>query len=152
MDKLTEIPVPPTLSVNMVSFAKKYVKLRIVDGLSIGDICKELKVSTQTFYKWDKIDAFNEYLKALEATYVSADEVEAYNKVRQYILKMVSKDSPSDKHVEMFLKHFNHVVESENHKRMQQLGINTNATSSNFKTVEERKASLLERLQSPAMK
>ncbi|MFM9532397.1 phBC6A51 family helix-turn-helix protein [Lysinibacillus sp. IITD104] len=151
MDKINEIPVPLTLSEKMVSFAKKYVKLRIVDGLSIGDICKELKVSTQTFYKWDKIDAFNEYLKALEATYVNADEVEAYDKVRQYILKMVSKDNPSDKHVEMFLKHFNHVVEAENHKRMQQLGINTNGTSDS-KTVEERKASLLERLQSPTMK
>ncbi|WP_342533473.1 phBC6A51 family helix-turn-helix protein [Lysinibacillus sp. FSL K6-0057] len=152
MGKINEIPAPPSLSENMVSFAKKYVKLRIVDGLSIGDICKELKISTQTFYKWDKIDAFNEYLKALEATYVSADEVDAYNRVRQYILKMVSKDSPSDKHVDMFIKHFSYVVEAENHKRMQQLGINTNATSSNFKTVEERKASLLGRLQSPTMK
>ena len=151
MGKINEIPAPPSLSENMVSFAKKYVKLRIVDGLSIGDICKELKISTQTFYKWDKIDGFNEYLKALEAIYVNADEVEAYDKVRQYILKMVSKDNPSDKHVEMFLKHFNHVVESENHKRMQQLGINTNATS-DYKTVEERKASLLARLQSPTMK
>lgn len=141
-----EVYIPPTISKDMADFAKKFVKLRFVDGLSIGDICKELKISTQTFYKWKEIDAFNEYLKALEATYVSADEVEAYDKVRQYILKMVSKDNPSDKHVEMFLKHFNHVVESENYKRMQQLGINTNATSSNFKTVDERKASLLGRL------
>lgn len=146
MDKLTEIPVPPTLSENMVSFAKKYVKLRIVDGLAIGEICNELGTSTKTFYKWEKIDAFNEYLKALEASYITENEVDAYNHVRKHILKMVSKDNPSDRHVDMFIKHFSHVVEAENRKRMQQLGINTNATSSNFKTVEERKACLLGRL------
>lgn len=152
MDKINAIPAPSTLSENMVSFAKKYVKLRIVDGLAIGEICKTLGISTKTFYSWQENEAFSSYLKALEGAFITDDEVDAYNKVRQYILKMVSKDNPSDKHVEMFLKHFNHVVESENHKRMQQLSINTNATSSNFKTVEERKASLLARLKSPTMK
>ncbi|XRD24529.1 phBC6A51 family helix-turn-helix protein [Lysinibacillus fusiformis] len=146
MDKLTEIPVPPTLSENMVSFAKKYVKLRIVDGLAIGEICKKLGTSTKTLYSWQENEAFNSYLKTLEASYVNEDEIEAYNHVRKHILKMVSKENPSDRHVDMFIKHFSHVVEAENHKRMHRLGINTNATSSNFKTVEERKASLLGRL------
>lgn len=151
MGKINEVQAPPSLSSNMINFAKSYVKLRVVDGLSVGDICKTLGVSTKTLYSWKENEAFNSYLKALEATYVSDDEIEAYNKVRQYILKVVSKENPSDRHIELFLKHFQHVVESENHKRMQQLGINTNATS-DFKTVEERKASLLERLQSPTMK
>jgi len=147
MDKLKEMPVPQTLSENMVNFAKKYVKLRIVEGLAIGEICKTLGVSTKTFYSWQENEAFNSYLKKLEASYITDDEIQAYNHVRKHILKLVSRENPSDKHVEMYLKHFNHVVEAENHKRMQQLGINTNGTSDS-KTVEERKASLLARLQS----
>ncbi len=141
MDKLTEIPVPPTLSENMVSFAKKYVKLRIVDGLAIGEICKTLGVSTKTLYSWQENETFNSYLKKLEASFVTDDEIEAYAKVRKHILKMVSKENPTDKHVEMFLRHFPHVVEAENQKRMDKLGINKKTTS--HPTVEEMKASLL---------
>lgn len=144
MGKINEIPAPPSLSENMVSFAKKYVKLRIVDGLSVGDICKTLGVSTKTFYSWKEIEAFNSYLKALEASLVSEDEIEAYNNVRRHILKLVSRENPSERHLELFLKHFQHVVEAENRKRMDKLGINN--TTSEFVSVEERKRRLLSRL------
>jgi len=144
MDKINEIAPPPTLSENMVKFAKSYVKLRIVDGLSVGDICKTLGVSTKTFYSWKEIEAFNSYLKALEASLVSEDEIEAYNNVRRHILKLVSRENPSERHLELFLKHFQHVVEAENRKRMDKLGINN--TTSEFVSVEERKRRLLSRL------
>ncbi|MCL1701175.1 phBC6A51 family helix-turn-helix protein [Lysinibacillus sp. Bpr_S20] len=142
MDKINEIKPSPSLSENMVKFAKSYVKLRIVDGLSVGDICKTLGVSTKTFYSWKENEAFNSYLKALEASYVTEDEVHAYNHVRKHILKMVSKENPTDKHVEMFLKHFSHVAESESQKHMNELGISTNTRSSRLKEIEERRASL----------
>ena len=144
--KLLTVPVPQNLSADMVKVAKQYVQMRIVDGLSIGDICKRISISTKTFYKFQENDSFKDYLHALESSIVSEDEIDAYNSVRKYILKKVSGANPTDKHVEMFLTHFKFVVDSENHKRMSELGISNGSTTTEFISVEERKKRILERL------
>lgn len=141
---LKVIEVPATLSEDKVKFAQQFVKMRL-QGMAIDNICSELGHSTKTYYKWIKFDDFKWYVKEIESLYISDDERVAYASVKRYILKKVQEDNPSDKHVDMFFKYFEYVVDAENEKRMRELNIDT-GSKGNFKTVEERKASLLSRL------
>lgn len=135
---------PASLGEEQVKFAKQFVQMRFTDGMSISDACKALSTSTATFYRWKDEPAFSSYMNALEMDLVTEDERKAYSNVKAYIMKKVSVENPSDKHVEMFFKYFDYVITSENAKRSTQLGITTGVQD--FKTLEERKATLLTRL------
>lgn len=143
MDEKEIIP-PAVLNEKQIKVAQQFVKMRF-DGLSVEDACKAIPVSTATLYKWKaKQPVFASYMNALESSMVNEDEREAYKNVKAYIIRMVNVKNPSDKHVDMFMKHFEYVVNAENARRMAELGIITD--TKDFKTVEERKASLLTRL------
>ena len=144
---IKEVIPPTTLSKEQVKFAQQFVKMRFVDGLSIADACKTLSSSTATFYRWKEQPAFESYLKALESSMVADDEREAYRNVKAYILRKVNEANPSDKHIEMFMKHFEYVIEAENSRRMAELGITKTASGKqDFRTLDERKSILLSRL------
>jgi len=144
-NSLKVIEVPPTLSQDMVKFAQQFVRLRL-QGMAIANICSELSISTKTYYKWNEFDDFKWYVKELESLTISDDERIAYASVKKYILKKVQEENPSDKHVDMFFKYFEYVVDAENEKRMRELNIESSAKGSSFISVEERKANLLSRL------
>lgn len=146
MTEFHEVIPPAVLGEEQIKFAQQFVKMRFSDGMSVADACKAFGSSTATFYRWkENQPAFESYLKALQASMVNDDEREAYANVKKYILRKVNMDNPTDKHVDMFFKYFEFVVEAENAKRMDELGITTGRTA-DFRTVEERKASLLSRL------
>lgn len=144
MSEKKEITPPASLGTEQVKFIKQFVQMRFKDGMSISDACKAIGTSTASFYRWKDEAAFSAYMTALEMDLVTEDERKAYSNVKAYIMKKVSVENPSDKHVEMFFKYFDYVITSENAKRSSELGITTGVKD--FKTIEERKASLLTRL------
>lgn len=142
-----EIPVPASLSSEQVNLAKAFVMERHQTGISISDFLSKHSKSTKSWYEWLKQPEFESYLKALGGTIVSDDERQAYQIVKKKIMQMATKQSASVKEVELFLSTFSYVVESEKQERMKELGIvPAHEKTPTGKTVEDRKALLLQRL------
>ncbi|MFJ7727483.1 hypothetical protein ACIQXV_15130 [Neobacillus sp. NPDC097160] len=142
-----QIPVPSSLSPEQVNLAKAFVQERHTSGISVSDFLSKHGKSTKTWYEWQKDEVFDSYLKALGGTIVSDDEREAFQIVKKKIMQMATKQSASVKEVELFLSTFQYVVEAEKQDRMKELGIQpAHEKARNERTVEDRKAVLLQRL------
>ncbi|MGE6630748.1 phBC6A51 family helix-turn-helix protein [Bacillus sp. NPDC077027] len=148
MSEQKQIPVPSGITEEQARLAKLYVMERHQSGISVGDFCSKHGISTATWYgeSYMKNQVFESYLTALGGTVVSADEQEAYQIVKQKIMQMATKQSAGVKEIQLFLENFSHVVEADKQSRMKELGIVPEHEKGQFKTVEERKASLLARL------
>jgi Helix-turn-helix of insertion element transposase len=148
MENKKNIPVPSGITEEQSRLAKAYVMERHQSGINVADFCSKYGISTATWYgdTYMKNPMFESYLTALGGTVVSADEQEAYQIVKQKIMQMATKQSAGVKEIQLFLENFSHVVEADKQSRMKELGIVPEHEKGQFKTVEERKASLLSRL------
>ncbi len=143
-----EVKPPEQLNDRQITIAKEWVNNELNARLPQSEFCKNHNLSTATLAKLRKenID-FQNYVKALKGELISNDEVRAYQVAKQHIINRVNSDSPTEKEIQQFLEHFDYVVQYEKIKAMDALGINkAGESTSNNKSVEEKKTMLLNRL------
>ncbi|MEE6451712.1 phBC6A51 family helix-turn-helix protein [Gottfriedia acidiceleris] len=142
-----QIPLPSGLSTEQVNLAKAFVKERHQSGISINDFVTKHGKSTKTWYEWIKDEVFSSYLNALGGTIISEDERSSYQVVKRKIMSNATKASATVKDIELYLKTFSYIVDSERIERMIELGISpAHEKIGETRSVEEKKASLLARL------
>ncbi|ARK23657.1 hypothetical protein SporoP37_02425 [Sporosarcina sp. P37] len=144
---INAITVPSHLSDKAVSLAKQFVKSRMMDGFTIAEFCKSNGISTKTWYGFMEDEHFQDYLQQIQDAVIPTDEREAYEKIKKKIMQIADKQNPSVKEIELFTDTFAYVVEADKRERMDALGLTEEAVkASSFRTIEEKKASLLSRL------
>ncbi len=144
---INAITVPSNLSEKQAMLAKQFAKSRLMDGFTVANFCKEQGISTKTWYSNMEDESFQEYLHNVQGAIIPDDERTAYEAIKKKILEIAFKPSPSIKEIELFLGSFSYLVEADRREKMDALGLNeASAKSSSFKTVEEKKATLLSRL------
>lgn len=149
INALDKIPVPEGLKERQIKVAKEYViDKQTKEGFTIGDFCKDRNLSTATFYKWMEDYKFNSYIQNLQGEFITDDERQAYQVVKKKIMQRATSKNASLKEIELFLETFDYVVQDENHKALEKLGINPNKQNGNTdtRTVEQKKQALLNRL------
>ena len=145
---LDAIKKPDGISDRYAGIAKDYVRAKMMDGFTIGTFCKGHNLSTKTWYDLLEKDEFKAYISQLQAVLIPDDERQAYEQMKKHLLKIPYMQKPTSKDIELFLSVFSYVVEADKQERMQALGISDGKKSVDTRTVEERKASLFERLKS----
>ncbi|MGK7380020.1 phBC6A51 family helix-turn-helix protein [Planococcus sp. 1R117A] len=143
---LALIPVPATLNDKQIELATSYARGKLMDGFTISEFCKNQGISTKTWYSYLENDDFKQYLDAVMGSVVPDDERQAFAAMKKHVMKFAYKQNPTPKEIELFYQTFGYIAESDKRDQMEKLGLNEVKTGSDFKTVEERKASLLSRL------
>ncbi|WP_163971816.1 phBC6A51 family helix-turn-helix protein [Oceanobacillus halotolerans] len=147
-NKINDVKVPPQLTERQAHIAREWVDNEMNTGLTINQFCSKHSLSSATFTKWKNTNIdFQTYCQALKGELISSDELRAYEVVKRHILERVNSANPTEKDINMFIENFDYVVKFQQAKAMQKLGINNKGeASTDTRTVEEKKASLLSRL------
>ncbi|WP_010530919.1 phBC6A51 family helix-turn-helix protein [Lentibacillus jeotgali] len=148
MGGMMNIEPPEKLTERQVKIAKAWVQNGLNNRLPQGEFVKKFNMSTATLSKWLKNPDFSAYVQELKGELISSDELRAYDVVKKHILARVNSDNPTEKEINMYLEHFDYVVQYEKQKAMQRMGITEKGKPSDDRTVEDKKASLLTRLKS----
>jgi hypothetical protein len=141
------VPVPQSLSDRQIKVAKAWVQNEMNEGLNQSDFCRKLNLSTATLHKWLKDIAFSKYVQDLKGQVISEDEILAYHAVKRHILQRVQKQNPTDKDIQLFTENFEYVIRHEQQKAMEKLGITPEGKQDDSRSIEDKKAALLQRLQ-----
>lgn len=145
---IDNIPVPMSVNEKQATLARKYVKANVEGNLNIQAFCKENNISTKTLYVWLENPDFKWYLDEIQNVVIPSSEMEAYQKIKQHILKIADKNNPNIKDIQLFLDTFSYVVEADKRERMRELGISDSNKPLTDETLEDKKAVLLQRLTS----
>lgn len=145
-----KVPVPAGLSERQKSIAEAYAKDQMKDGFTIGGFCTEQGISTKTFYstEYKENALFTQYVNSLVDKAIPEDEMAAFRKMKRHLLKFAEKENPTTKEMQMFFEAFDYIREADKRQQMERLGLSNSPAnnSGSTKSIEERKASLLERL------
>lgn len=147
------IKIPSKLTDKQVMLAKSFAGRKLEDGFTVGNFCKSHGMSTATWYVYMENYDFANYLREVSDAIIPNDEKEAYAKIKKKIMQISEKDNPSIKELELFNSTFSYVIEADKRERIEALGLSDESIKAgSFKTVAERKASILSRLQGDEMK
>ena len=143
------VPVPKGLdSIQQIEIAKAYSKAQMKEGFTIEGFCKDQHISTKTFYKYKENPAFTKYLGDLVTSLAPEDEMQAYEKMKQHVLKFADKEKPTLPEMKLFFDQFDYLREADRQKQMEKLGLNKSLSDSSVPevSIEERKTILFAKL------
>lgn len=146
MGDIKEIKPSEKLSHRQIKIAEAWVQNGLHERLSQEEFCRRYSLSTATLAKWKNINIdFQNYVNELKGSVITGDEITAFNVIKRDILKRINTGNYTDTEREFYMKHFKHVIDYENQKAMDKLGI-TASGELTTKSVEQRKNILLQRL------
>lgn len=140
------VPVPNTLSERQIQLAKAYAVDKFRININVIDFCSKYKVGSATWSKWNKEEVFQSYLVAVQGSLIPEDKWATYDIVKRKIERLASAGDAGVKEIELYLKTFDFMVLADKQRQMDEMGITPAHEKKEFKTLEERKATLLARL------
>jgi len=144
---MNRVPVPTSLTDRQIELAKAYTQAKFDTGITVGSFCSNNKLSSASWSKWIKDEVFESYLVALGGAITPTDKWVTFEIVQRRIEKLASARNASIKELEMYLKSNDHLVQAYRQKQLAEMGITPAHEQVVFKSVEQRKAELLARLQ-----
>ncbi|MGG3926881.1 phBC6A51 family helix-turn-helix protein [Metabacillus fastidiosus] len=145
-----DVPVPVGIDKKMVDVAKDYVTSRLKEGFTMTDMFKRHGISSKSFYDWKREKPeYEEYINQLSETLIDTNELEAVRKMKKKILAYADKSNVTANEMKIFMDTFSYIFQADARIQSEKLGLNQSAGSTggdSFKSLEERKASLLSRL------
>lgn len=146
MAEMNDVPIPEGLKERQIRLARAFSKDKHELGITIKDFTRKHSMSTATWYSWLENPVFEKYLNDLQGNVITDDERAVYHKVKKKIMAMATAKNAGVKEIELFNQHFSYVIEAEKRDAMQKLGINSTGSNTDTRTVEQKKARLLQRL------
>ncbi|MBD7935927.1 hypothetical protein H9655_02705 [Cytobacillus sp. Sa5YUA1] len=143
---MKNVPVPTGLTDEQVKLAQAFVTERYTTGIKIADFCRKHNKSTETWYDWKKRPVFESYLATLRRSLVTDSEWETHEKIKQKVKSMALSEKGGVREIELYTKLFEHVVEADRQRNMEELGIVSEHEKAQDKTVEDKRNALLQRL------
>jgi hypothetical protein len=144
---LKTVQEPSNLTDEQVTLAQQYARSKMLDGHTVGGFCSANGISTKTWYKFLDIPEFVSYMAEIQNLVIPASEKDAFQAMKNHVLKIPFKENPSLKEIELFYDTFGYLAEADKREQMEKLGLNqVESKTSRFVNIEERKASLLSRL------
>lgn len=132
------------LSAKQKQAAKNYASAKMGEGFTVQAFCSDNSISTRTWYDWLEEDGFISHLSKVQNELIPEDEKQAYEAMKKHILRLAYKTNPSPKEVELFMDTFSYLAEADKQKHQ----VAQKLASSDTRSFEEKKASLLLRLTS----
>ncbi|WMX55649.1 hypothetical protein [Peribacillus sp. R9-11] len=141
-----EIEAPKELTERQIKIARAYANSK-VKGISIENLCKQEAISSKTLYTSEFFDnpIWNSYVSALIDASIPESEFAAWDKVKKHVLRLADKDSMSLNEINTFTRVFDYVLKADAERQLRKQDKPAASTESD---VEDRKQSLLARLQS----
>lgn len=140
------VEVPSGLDEKQAEIARMYTKAVVIEGKTVKAFWEETGVSTNTLYnaRHLKNTLFKRYVHAMTAAQ-SIDEVADFKVIAQMVKADAIKPNSTFKEREMYFKLYSWLGDYISDQGRKEYGLSSN--EQNSMSVEERKASLLTRLQ-----
>lgn len=142
------VPVPVGIDEKMVSVAKYYVTNKLKDGFTMQKMFTHFSMAGKTFYSWLEKPEYQKYIDELMKVIIPDDELQAVRKFRKKVMAFADKQNLSSAEMKLFQDLFAPIIQADIKMQMEKLGLDTDkqSTSSSAKTLEEKKAIILQRL------